>query len=179
MKEKLEKGDFKVSIAWLVKKYLFFNKTYFDNKLPAFNIFNFRIDNFRNYFGSTTIFFKRKEDGSLESVKDSSVIEISSAFYLNEISYEEVLLHEMIHIYQGHILNEWPDHNDVFEQKVTELKEKGREVPIFENPEDFELREKRKYSKEEIKAFSLLFQDPRIIQEWDEDGEHYIEVVVT
>ena len=61
-----------------------------------------------------------------------------------------------------------------------ELREKGRNIPIFENPEDFELRERRRYSKEEMRAFSLLFKDPIIVDEKDlEDGRHYVEIVVT
>lgn len=63
---------------------------------------------------------------------------------------------------------------------VNELREKGRNIPIFENPEDFELRERRRYSKEEMRAFSLLFKDPIIVDEKDlEDGRHYVEIVVT
>ena len=60
----------------------------------------------------------------------------------------------------------------------------GRNVPMFESPEDYEMREKKKMKKEmtseEIRAFSLLFQDPKIIREWvDENGKECIEIVVT
>lgn len=183
LRETFEKGDFKPSIIWLVTKYKYFNKRYFKNELPNFNIFNFRISSARNFFGCSRISFY-KENDKLIPVEDSSIVEISDKFFLDEISYENVLLHEMIHVYQGFILGIWPEHDDTFKNKMEELEKMGRNVPMFEDPEDYEMREKKKMKKEmtseEIKAFSLLFQDPKIIREWvDENGKECIEIVVT
>lgn len=180
MKEKLEIGNFKPSIVWAVSKYEEFNKKYFDNKLPKLNIFNFEIDSATNYFGKTSISFIQNEDTTLEPLLDHSCITISNAFILSEYSYEIVLLHEMIHIYQGFILKEWPYHNDNFYQKVNEMKEKNVDVPVFDSPDDYLFKEKKRdYSYEEERAFKTLFKSPRIINEWEENGKHIIQIAVT
>lgn len=186
MKEKLEKGKFKPYISWLVTKYSEFNKKYFSNKLPKFNIFNFKLDNSRNYFGYSMIFFKsdgenllKDDEGNLYPVLDNITIVISQEFSLSEESYGLVLLHEMIHIYQGVILKMWPDHDNTFDDKVRELKDKGIDVPVFEEPSDFLFKEKKKreLTYEEEKAFRLLYKDPFILGETEENGEHYVIVV--
>ena len=129
---------FNPTIKYLYGRYNEFNKKYFSNALPTIPIV---FSNGKRVHGCYSYQSSRRMD---ELVPGTEKLSISKFFYKNEYDICNVLLHEMIHVYQLRVLKikpsrmkSWRDaHNYTFRDKMGEINKFGWTIDVHVTEEE-------------------------------------------
>lgn len=118
---------------WLVKKYRYFNRRYFDNELSQLSEKDFTINgsNQEATFTDQEVYYSNKNN---RVVTFSKPLILFSRFYKRtEKQCCEILLHEMIHIYVTEVcrvIEENNGHGENFVDKATYIRQFGWNVEV-------------------------------------------------
>ena len=126
---------FRITEAYVRKRYIEFNKKYFEGKLPLLPIV-FRKT--KNTLGSYS--YRYRPNGEVYNEK----LNISIFYLRDEFYICSTILHEMIHIYQHHVLNLSPSqmrgwraaHGRSFQIKMNEINKFGWKINLKADKEE-------------------------------------------
>lgn len=107
-------------VEWMRHNYVIFNSLYFDNLLPPDNMMIFEpIIKSVNYLGKAY-----NCNSGFVSVKDPMKIRLNFNYDIVELEWKNVLLHEMIHIWE-YTLGYKGGHGKLFKRKMNEINKYG------------------------------------------------------
>lgn len=124
----------------LQEKFDDFNKKYFDNKLPKVPL---SWDRSKAHTGICRFMIKR-EDQSIYG----QTISLSKLFKRDELTFDKILIHEMIHLWNSVSFKTYPEyrkncgndgHGHLFQERVAILSKKfGHQIPLRDDITDIE-----------------------------------------
>ena len=128
-----------VTTEWMTDKFGMFNAEYFEGSLPLPEM---RVSRSKTRLGTMSYKYGRR---LFRLTKKDYVIRMTSAFDMSERQAEDILLHEMIHLYiasQG--IKDSSAHGRVFRSMMNRLNnDYGREIKISVSMKDYAAAEHR------------------------------------
>ena len=164
-----------ITKEWVIRKFKVFNEKYFEGKL---NIDKINIDvSKKNFVGLFSCIAKYDSStGRVFSTRNEK-LEINDDVCRSEVAFSEILLHEMIHMYNEVILKQLDidpidkhvdPHGESFIQKMKELNKRGWNIEIEESDEQFKNRGKvnmdsiKQFEEvNDVSKYSIIFYIPK------------------
>lgn len=143
---------------WMVNNFNYFNKKYFNESLPTPKFsYNCQPENWAVYRNNTAQ-YKGKQ---IIKANDSGELAFNKGYYRTEWSFQNSLLHEMIHEYCVLILHILPEHGKEFNQIAARINQDGWKISEKNDKSDSDVL----INGEEI---------PDILDDETNQGEHIL-----
>lgn len=116
-----------VTVPYIQKKFVEFNRQMFGGKLPMLPI---RLSNAKTFMGQCCFKTRRNKFGKTELY--DFVLRINTRIELPERDLEDIIIHEMIHYYIGyHQLQDTSPHGELFRRMMADINQRfGRNITV-------------------------------------------------
>lgn len=138
--------NFIITEPWVREELKLFNSKYFENKLDV-DTLPIKINYYKNFLGcigQCSEFFENSANIRIPKIR---YLAISNYYKHSEYDYANILLHEMIHLYQLTVLyrvdyvnDKLEYHGDTFLEKRREINNFGWRIGVVETEEQFKNR---------------------------------------